>query len=188
MQASQMIKNITNEIRIIICQRCVISKRGLANSIWLRKFWINVDPPVSKFFITRWCKPLAGWVKLNTDGCSKGNPGPATGGSVVRFDSGEVLWSQTNFYGTTSNMVFEAKALLQGIQTCINKGVIRVMIEVDSLILKRIIEGKIDVPWVITYEFRHIKCLLASIEYRISHVFHEDNQAADVIPRIPIPC
>ncbi|KAM7470443.1 hypothetical protein LguiA_008626 [Lonicera macranthoides] len=40
-------------------------------------------PPIgAKCSVTRWLSPKEGWVKLNSDGCSKGNPGLSGGGSV----------------------------------------------------------------------------------------------------------
>lgn len=55
----------------------------------------------------------------------------------------------------------------------------RVCREVDSLVLKHIVEGKCTVPWAIMYEIRQIKCLLADIDYKLVHAFREDNKAAD---------
>ena len=36
----------------------------------------------------RWERPSHGWVKLNTDGSSLGNPGPAGGGGVIHDEEG----------------------------------------------------------------------------------------------------
>lgn len=36
----------------------------------------------------RWCKLASGWVKLNTDGSSLGNPGLAGGGGLIRDEKG----------------------------------------------------------------------------------------------------
>ncbi|KAL9831279.1 putative ribonuclease H domain, reverse transcriptase zinc-binding domain-containing protein [Arabidopsis thaliana] len=38
----------------------------------------------------RWKEPSVGWFKLNTDGASRGNPGPATAGGVLRDENG--IW------------------------------------------------------------------------------------------------
>lgn len=37
-----------------------------------------------------WTKPPEGWVKVSTDGASRGNPGPAAAGGVIRDEDG--LW------------------------------------------------------------------------------------------------
>lgn len=38
-----------------------------------------------------WVAPLAGWIKVNTDGASRGNPGLATAGGVLRDGEGNWL-------------------------------------------------------------------------------------------------
>lgn len=35
-----------------------------------------------------WIPPTGGWLKLNTDGASRGNPGLATSGGVLRDEDG----------------------------------------------------------------------------------------------------
>ena len=35
-----------------------------------------------------WSRPMSGWCKLNTDGVSKGNPGLAAAGGVMRDEYG----------------------------------------------------------------------------------------------------
>ena len=60
-------------------------------------------------------KPNFGRVKLNKLCCSKGNPG-RSGGSLLRSDSGDLIWAWADFYGHTTMVAEIKKALLQGVQ------------------------------------------------------------------------
>lgn len=53
-------------------------------------------------------------MKLNLDGCCKGNPGTGGGGSVLRSNREEILEAWANFFGPSNNMKTEALALLHG--------------------------------------------------------------------------
>ncbi|XP_019087314.1 PREDICTED: uncharacterized protein LOC109127232 [Camelina sativa] len=39
--------------------------------------------------LIKWLRPSAGWIKLNTDGASRGNPGLATAGGLLRDEDGQ---------------------------------------------------------------------------------------------------
>lgn len=52
------------------------------------------------------------------------------------------------------NSVAEARALLQGLLICKDNRFDHIGIEVDSLMLKNVIEGSMVVPWSIAYEVR----------------------------------
>ena len=49
-------------------------------------------PSGSQELLVHWEAPLAGWLLLNTDGASKGNPGVAATGGVIRGDRGEWIF------------------------------------------------------------------------------------------------
>ena len=58
------------------------------DSFWLKHFNINAGDMIGNyFFITKWQNPQLGLVKLNIDGCAKGNSSAAAGGSFVRNDT-----------------------------------------------------------------------------------------------------
>ncbi|PHT36728.1 hypothetical protein CQW23_24428 [Capsicum baccatum] len=87
-----------------------------------------------------WHKPDHGWVKLNVDGCSKGNPGPAVGGGIIRDHAGVMISTFVEFYGECSNNLAEAKAMFTGISICLNKGPRNVIVESDSMIIINLIK------------------------------------------------
>lgn len=178
-QVAHVIRHIEDQIKTILVKSKLLQKHLRPDTLWPHQFGISV-PSVMRdsVIITSWHKPEEGWVKLNSDGCAKGNPGLAAGGSIVRTDSGSVLWGQYDFYGITSNMVAEAKALLQGLKSCVNRGKNQVEIEVDSLVLKHIPDKENSIPWVICY-VRQIRQILAGIVYKLLHTFRENNKAAD---------
>ncbi|XP_075087578.1 uncharacterized protein LOC142169594 [Nicotiana tabacum] len=66
-----------------------------------------------------WQLPFHGWYKCNTDGASKGNPGPSSLGFCVRDDEGDVVYARAVDLGVTTNVVAEAKAILQGLEYCV---------------------------------------------------------------------
>ena len=57
-----------------------------------------------------------GRVKLNSDGCCKGNPGDGGEGCIFRDYKGHVIFAYVDFYADTTNSIAEAKALLKGLQ------------------------------------------------------------------------
>ncbi|KAK4721274.1 hypothetical protein R3W88_011507 [Solanum pinnatisectum] len=65
-----------------------------------------------------WRKPRPTWVKLNVDGCNKGNLGSAAGyGGVIRDCSGNMIIAFAEFYGYCSNNV-AARALWKDVYIC----------------------------------------------------------------------
>ena len=63
-------------------------------------------------------KQVSGKLVVEADGGSRGNPGPAGYGAVVRdADSGEVLAERSKSLGTTTNNVAEYSGLISGLET-----------------------------------------------------------------------
>lgn len=51
----------------------------------------NPKPPNTGIHKIVWIKPAHRWKKLNSDGASKGNPGPAGMGGIIRDAEGSVI-------------------------------------------------------------------------------------------------
>lgn len=56
-------------------------------------------------------------IYLNTDGGSRGNPGPAGCGAVVSDEKGTVLKKASKFLGTATNNEAEYQAVILGLET-----------------------------------------------------------------------
>lgn len=134
--------------------------------------------------ITDWLKPAAGRMKLNTDGCGKGNPGLGGGGCLLRSSTGNLLWARANFFGQSTNMTTEALALLNGLKLCLDKGYAKVEVESDYLVLVRTINGRLQPPWSISYELKQIRDLMKHTECSVKHTFRESNIGADVLANL----
>lgn len=57
-------------------------------------------------------------VKLYTDGCCKGNPGPGSIGVLIMDDVGTELRRLSECIGTTTNNRAEYRALIKGLDLC----------------------------------------------------------------------
>ncbi|MQL86108.1 hypothetical protein Taro_018652, partial [Colocasia esculenta] len=61
--------------------------------------------------LVKWLRPPAG-LKLNTDGCSRGNPGSSAGAGVIRNSSGDFVLAYSNFDGLSSSLLAEFRAII----------------------------------------------------------------------------
>ncbi|XP_071929043.1 uncharacterized protein [Coffea arabica] len=68
--------------------------------------------------LVRWEAKESDRFILNTDGCSKGNPGVSGGGGVLRDSNGIPLIGFSAYLGETTSLCAEVRALLIGLQTC----------------------------------------------------------------------
>ncbi|KAL3528145.1 hypothetical protein ACH5RR_012801 [Cinchona calisaya] len=72
-------------------------------------------------------------------------------------------------------METEALALLFGIQLCIDKSLLNVFIEKDSLILSKMIQGHIPTFWKLDTLLHKVKYLLSMGHFQLRHVLREAN-------------
>ncbi|XP_070018000.1 uncharacterized protein [Nicotiana sylvestris] len=127
--------------------------------------------------------PFHGWYKCNTDRSSKGNLGPSSLGFCVRNDEGDMLYVRAVYLGMTINGVIEAKAILQGLESCVEHDLHPLILETDSLVMKKVIEGEWDPPWVVAND---VKKIIEKGNFNVifQHVFREGNSVADFIANI----
>lgn len=66
-----------------------------------------------------WEYPRPGWVKVNIDGASRGNPGRSSIGLMLRNEEGDVLYAYGKEAHEGSNTKAEAKAILEAMRYCV---------------------------------------------------------------------
>src|SRR3954463_9897701 len=118
---------------------------------------------------------------LEFDGGSRGNPGPAGIGVVVRAADGTPLVTLGRYIGKATNNVAEYKALITAMSEAQKLGATKVKIRGDSELVVRQMTGQYRVkhPDLIPL-FREAKELFDSFEEAsISHNYREKNELAD---------
>ncbi|KAL0283419.1 UNVERIFIED_CONTAM: putative ribonuclease H protein [Sesamum radiatum] len=108
----------------------------------------------------KWYKPDRGWIKINTDGASKGNPGPAGAGGIARDEKGMPIFAFYEFIGEATNMYAEVYGLFKALQICQTENIHRLWIEVDAVNLIRLIKEPSKGHWSLQNMLSYINLFL----------------------------
>ncbi|MET7392658.1 histidine phosphatase family protein [Dactylosporangium sp. NPDC005572] len=81
-------------------------------------------------------------VTVEADGGSRGNPGPAGYGAVVRAETGEVLAERLGALGVTTNNVAEYTGLIEGLKAALELGADEVEVRMDSKLVVEQMSGR----------------------------------------------
>ncbi len=79
---------------------------------------------------------------IYTDGASRGNPGPAAIGAVIKDGQGRVLGKISRRIGITTNNQAEYQAVIAALEEAIRLGVAGVVIKSDSELVVKQINGR----------------------------------------------
>jgi ribonuclease HI len=126
-------------------------------------------------------KPPA-W-RANIDGGSRGNPGPASYGVVIRDPRGEIVARLKKFIGRTTNNVAEYYGLIAALDYAQSNNIKALRVESDSELLVKQMRGQYKVKSADLkplYE-RAKKMSQAIPVFRIDHVYREQNREADLL-------
>ena len=126
-------------------------------------------------------KPPA-W-RANIDGGSRGNPGPASYGVVLRDPRGEIVARLKKYIGRTTNNVAEYYGLIAALDYAQSNSIKALRVESDSELLVKQMQGQYKVKSADLkplYE-RAKKMSQAIPAFRIDHVYREQNREADLL-------
>ncbi|KAH0777307.1 hypothetical protein KY290_008718 [Solanum tuberosum] len=137
--------------------------------------------PSVKVTQIKWEFPLEGWIKYNTDGASRGNPGLSSYAFCLRDEKGDLIHAEGASINNTTNTVAEAKAILEASKHCKQALYNKIIIQTDSMLLYKVLGGQWESPWIIRDMIEEIKTNLVNIQHIVQHVMREGNQLADYI-------
>ena len=171
---------------------------------WAKAAWPNVIGDPLDFFrcpnfamVTKskimeprcksWECPTMGFMKFNVDGASRGKPGHAGIGGLLRDDKGKVWMEFSKSIGISESNEAEICAIREAIlMFCASRWVAThgLIIESDSKNAVKWIECPEEVPWRLRKWVSHIGLLLKNCSsYRVVHVFREANREADKLAK-----
>ena len=121
--------------------------------------------------------------QANIDGGSRGNPGPAAYGVVIRDPTGEIVGRLKKYIGQNTNNVAEYFGLIAALDYAETHGIRALRVLSDSELLVRQIRGQYKVK---SEDLRPLferarKMAQALALFRIEHVFREENREADAL-------
>lgn len=129
---------------------------------------------------------------INTDGASRGNPGEAAYGIVIRKRDGEILHQEGKILGINTNNFAEYTAILEAIRYVVDhfahKGPHTIEVLCDSLLAAEQLLGnyKIKNPVLkgLYYQIKSLEMEAGVVSYR--HIPREENFIADKLANIAL--
>lgn len=127
-----------------------------------------------------WKPPRVGWMKLNTDGSSRGNPGPATAGGVLRNGEGDWCGGFAFNIGRCGATLAELWGVYYGLVMAWERGIRRLELEVDSAEVVEFLKTGIGEAHPLSFLVRMCHGFLRKDwEVHVVHVYREANRLAD---------
>ena len=121
--------------------------------------------------------------RANIDGGSRGNPGPASYGVVLRDPRGDIVAKLKKYIGRMTNNVAEYYGLIAALDYAQSHGIRALRVESDSELLVQQMRGRYKVKSAdLQPLFERAKKMSQSFEsFRIDHVYREQNREADAL-------
>jgi ribonuclease HI len=120
---------------------------------------------------------------LYIDGASRGNPGPAGIGVVIKDPAGRTVAEISEFIGRGTNNVAEYRALIRGLEEAANLGARTVTVRSDSELLVRQLKGeyKVKSPDLSPLHLEAHRLLKGFGRTSVERIARGENAAADAL-------
>ena len=126
---------------------------------------------------------MAGRAIINTDGASKGNPGPAGIGYVIRDADGKTLAERGRPIGRKTNNQAEYEAVIAALKHARKLGIRRILLRSDSELIVRQVRGEYRVknPRMAPLHKMVMDLVSGFEEFHCETIPRERNTEADVL-------
>ncbi|OVA16383.1 Ribonuclease H domain [Macleaya cordata] len=91
-----------------------------------------------------------------------------------------------SFYGSGTNNLAESRALLDGLSLCLDIGITRIAVRVDSSLVAAWYHCKKDIQWSLAYWWLKIREVTQDLNIVAGHVYRELNALADFMATMGI--
>ncbi len=118
---------------------------------------------------------------MYTDGGSRGNPGPAATGVVIKNTKGETITAFGDFLGTQTNNYAEYMAVIQGLKRCETLGATEVAVITDSKLVTEQLNRnwKVKEPTIQKLFVQAWNAIQTFDKVTITHTLRQGNKEAD---------
>jgi ribonuclease HI len=131
---------------------------------WSYSIPVARDPQIQTG-VSTWAPPPTGFLKLNFDGATKGNPGVAGAGGVIRDSGGTIIRLYAGSIGNSTNNAVEFGALELGLEILRREGMTNTIVEGDSTLVINTVKklqygtkvGKVQRHWRLAQSLQKIK-------------------------------
>lgn len=120
-------------------------------------------------------------VVIHSDGVSRGNPGPAAIGAIIRDERGRLLASISQRIGRATNNQAEYRAIIAALEKALALGARQVELNSDSELMVRQIKGQYRVrKEALRPLYQRVKQLQSRLEgFTVRHIPRQQNREAD---------
>jgi ribonuclease HI len=125
---------------------------------------------------------------IETDGASRGNPGLAGAGVIIKDEHDHRIDQIGTFLGSCTNNQAEYKALIEGLKAARDRGAEDVTIRMDSELVVRQMNGvyKVRNPQILELYSRAMELVNTLPSVKFVHIPREQNPGADQVANMAI--
>ncbi|KAL2232717.1 UNVERIFIED_CONTAM: hypothetical protein Sindi_1451700, partial [Sesamum indicum] len=150
--ATGIILEVQRQLRTLYATRVMTSiqwKGDLHPALAMGFCFRPVVPRAPK--VVRWSSPTPAWFKLNSDGSSLGNPGPAAAAGIIRDEIGQVHLAYQYALGTATSVVSELTAVWRGLELAQAHSSAPIVVEVDASVVLHLLQLRVSGIWEVQH-------------------------------------